>query len=212
MAGITQNRQKSLIFNYVFCIYFEAEPTAEQKLTKFKNRMYVISFSWFKESGVICIFFRFLVVCSDSTKNNEEKFRGEVVPRRARNSKIFVQNFFTETNFMVLNIKKLHMFIKRKNRQKTCTYWMLLSFRTSVTYNFCNFTWDNCVHWETNFIGQNFFARHCQISGASIQAWDAICKNSNMVTSKLHVVSALKKAVFKMSQHPSLFLTMFFFF
>ena len=49
------------------------------------------------------------------------------------------------------------MFVKRKTRvEKAYAYGMLLSFKTSVTYNFLkNFTPDNCARCEAAFVGHN---------------------------------------------------------
>ena len=64
------------------------------------------------------------------------------------------------------------MLIKRKTRAwKACAYQMLLSFKTSVTYKFFNFTPTNCVRCEAVFVGHKliFFAGLSPISGANIQ-------------------------------------------
>ena len=60
------------------------------------------------------------------------------------------------------------MFIKREIRTgKAHVYRLLLVFKTSVPYNFFNFTPDNCVLCEAVFV---FNAGHYPMSGANIQA------------------------------------------
>ena len=50
----------------------------------------------------------------------------------------------------------LKIFIKRKTRaEKAYLSRMLLSYKTSITYNFFNFTPENCVHYEAVFVGHN---------------------------------------------------------
>ena len=73
------------------------------------------------------------------------------------------------------------MFIKQNKAVNTYAYRMLLSFKTSVTYiNFFNFKPDISVRCEAPSSDiTRFFAGHCPISDANIQACMAqklLCK------------------------------------
>ena len=91
-------------------------------------------------------------------------FRGEAVPSRAKEKNLLLKRFilFTQTHRTVWNMKKLLAYV----------YRMLLSFSTSLTYNFFLTS-----RWISVFIVKQpssditqFFAGRCSMSGANIQA------------------------------------------
>ena len=88
-----------------------------------------------------------------------------------KTNKVLVEDPFTQTHLAVLNTKNcvsklsIKMFIKKIRAGKAYAYRM-----TSVTYNFFNFTPDNCVRCEAAFVGHNsIFAGNHPMSGANIQ-------------------------------------------
>ena len=64
------------------------------------------------------------------------------------------------------------MFIKKPKSVKAYAYRMILNFKKSVTYKKKTFTPNNLsvVKQPSSDITQ-FFAGHCSMSGANIQAW-----------------------------------------
>ena len=66
--------------------------------------MPVIWLSYFKESGVLCIVFKFLALLVEYEMFSEEKLS----QAGQKTNKVFVKNLFTQTHLRVLNIKKLH--------------------------------------------------------------------------------------------------------
>ena len=134
--------------------------------------MSVISLSWFKESWVVYISFRFLVLCSDSTKKNEyEIFSQETLSRAGQRTARYWYKIFSLKHILRFSMQKTYisklstkMFLKRKTRPgKVCTYQMLLILVTFFKKTF---------HWTPVSVVKQlqpdiiqFFAGHCLISG-----------------------------------------------
>ena len=66
--------------------------------------MPVIWLSYFKESGVLCIVFKFLALLVEYEMFSEEKLS----QAGQKTNKVLVKNLFTQTHLTVLYIKKLH--------------------------------------------------------------------------------------------------------
>ena len=97
--------------------------------------MSVILLSWFKESGVVYIFLKILVLW------HVRVFRGEAVSSKMKKTvkywyKIFLLKHIARFGIWKNCINKLSikMLIKKPKAVKVYAYQMLLSFKTSVTY------------------------------------------------------------------------------
>ena len=132
------------------------------------SRISVISISQLKESGVIYIVFQFLVICNDICN----VFGEEAAPSRVKRRNCPKPGKKPQKKQNQCKIKFwCEMLIKGKTRAgKVYSHRILVSFKTSLTYNFFCFTSGNCVCCEAAFVGHSsIFYRHCPMLGANIQ-------------------------------------------
>ena len=130
---------------------------------KIKKQDVCISLSKFKESGVVYTSLSFWCCVVTTLKRRVTFFQRRNWPKQGKKQSIRVKTFYWNT-FYVLHIKNcisklsIKRFIKRKTRAgKAYAYQMLLSFKTSVTYNdIFDFMPDNCARCEVAFVGHNF--------------------------------------------------------